>query len=213
MKPSNAEPITITSDQVTAATATLARAFADYPVFAYVFPNPAERSRLLPRCIEPMIRHEVRRGTLQASSPGIEGVAMWLPPDDGFPTMWGFLRSGLLFDFLSLGVGCCYRLLRVACLAGRLRDRHAPQPHWYLQILGVAPEHQGQGHAARLLEPMLARFDAEQVACCLDTETAENVAYYERFGFQTVGRAVLHGSDLTFWFMTRHPASRPQRGA
>ena len=201
--------ITLRPDQVAVATDTLVRAFADYPVFTYVFPEPHRRCRLMPRCIGALLRYQVTRGALQASSPRLEGVALWLSPEDRLPSVWGFLRSGLLFTFLSLGIGPGYRLMRVARCAGRLRDRHAPQPHWYLQILGVAPEYQGQGHAARLLEPMLARFDAEQIACCLDTEVAENVAYYERFGFRAIDQAAVTGSDLTFWFMVRRPAAKP----
>jgi ribosomal protein S18 acetylase RimI-like enzyme len=58
--------------------------------------------------------------------------------------------------------------------------------HWYLQLLGVDPEYQGQGFASRLLRGMLTRIDEEGLPCYLETELAKNVPIYEHFGFRTL---------------------------
>lgn len=64
-------------------------------------------------------------------------------------------------------------------------------PSWYLAILGTRPGHQGQGLGTRVLAPVLARCDAEDLPAMTDTVTPENVAFYRRLGFE-----VLHEMDL-----------------
>ena len=68
------------------------------------------------------------------------------------------------------------------------------RPHWYLWALGVAPRCQGQGIGSKLIEPVLARADAEQTPCYLEALTEKNVAFYQKRGF-----AVVHESKLPGW--------------
>ena len=75
-----------------------------------------------------------------------------------------------------------------------------PFPHWYLQIIGVAPEHQGKGFSSQLMRPMLARFDREGLPCYLETQTEKNVAIYRRFGFRVIYNGV--SPDKGFPVMT-----------
>ncbi len=65
-----------------------------------------------------------------------------------------------------------------------LMDAHTPpEPHWYLQMLATHPDWQRQGLGATLMAAMFERTDAEGLPCYLETETAENVVYYRRHGF------------------------------
>jgi hypothetical protein len=47
------------------------------------------------------------------------------------------------------------------------------------------------------------QIDDAHVAAYLETETIRNVRFYERFGFETIGRANVLGN--LNWFMWRSP--------
>ncbi len=81
----------------------------------------------------------------------------------------------------------------------------APEKHWFLQLLGVAPEHQGKGHASRLLRPMLERLDEEGLPAYLETTNPVNVPRYEHFGFEVVREGMMPGTPIRFWCMLRDP--------
>lgn len=60
---------------------------------------------------------------------------------------------------------------------------HHP-PHYYLELIGIEPERQGQGLGSRLLQEILVAADREKVGCFLETSNLRNLPFYQRFGFQ-----------------------------
>jgi GNAT superfamily N-acetyltransferase len=84
------------------------------------------------------------------------------------------------------------------------------QPHWYLGLLGTRPERQGTGVARSLLEPMLARADAEALPVFLETGMPGNVEFYRRFGFETITEDTVPGGP-TVWGLLRSPGFRRSR--
>ena len=85
------------------------------------------------------------------------------------------------------------------------RARHAPEPHWYLYLLGVEPARQGRGVGRALLAPTLARADAGGVPCYLETQNSRNVGFYERLGFRVTSDGWAPGTTLRVWTMRREP--------
>lgn len=76
-------------------------------------------------------------------------------------------------------------LLKRFELIGPVMAEHKPvEPHWYLQLLATHPDWQRQGLGAELMEVVFERADAEGIPCYLETERAELVAYYRRYGFE-----------------------------
>jgi len=65
-----------------------------------------------------------------------------------------------------------------------LDARHPTSPHWYLGTLGVEPSLQGRGVGTALMRNWLARVDPDGLAAYLETDRAENLPFYERFGFR-----------------------------
>jgi ribosomal protein S18 acetylase RimI-like enzyme len=83
-------------------------------------------------------------------------------------------------------------------------EQHVPdEPLWFLDHIGVEPAHQGQGIGRRLIEHGLALADADGVAAFLETSTARNVGYYERFGFRVVFDDDVPDGGPHIWFMRR----------
>ena len=62
-----------------------------------------------------------------------------------------------------------------------------PENHWYLSILGVAPNLQGQGLGKTLLTPILEQADTAGVVTYLETFTPRNISFYQRLGYRVVG--------------------------
>jgi ribosomal protein S18 acetylase RimI-like enzyme len=90
----------------------------------------------------------------------------------------------------------------------RLHKRNAPAQHWYLQFLGVDPPCQGQGIGSALMRPMLARADAEGVACYLETFNPRTVPLYQRHGFEVAAEGDPPKGAPHFWTMVRPPRGR-----
>jgi len=83
-------------------------------------------------------------------------------------------------------------------------QRHEPKElHWHLGPVGVEPALQGMAIGSRMMEDFCARMDRERQMAWLDTDRAENVRFYERFGFVVEGAAEILG--VSSWFMRREP--------
>jgi ribosomal protein S18 acetylase RimI-like enzyme len=99
-------------------------------------------------------------------------------------------------------------------LLDTLTRNHPPQPHLYLNILGVEPSFQGRhcgiailNHLRELVE---GRSDLDGVY--LETATETNVAYYTRNGFEVIGE--FHPLGVRMWRMfqaRREPSPGPRR--
>ena len=59
-------------------------------------------------------------------------------------------------------------------------------PHWHYGPFAVLPERQGQGIGSQLLTYFCKRVDGVGAAAYLETDKAENVTLYKRFGFEVV---------------------------
>ena len=86
---------------------------------------------------------------------------------------------------------------------------HDPaEPHWPLGPFAVRANAQARGIGSHLLEAFLELVDKCEGMAYLETDTAGNVRFYERFGFERVGRDEVLGVECTF--MSRRPTiSRP----
>ncbi len=184
----------------------LARAFANEPLFAHVIPDPVERARRLPYFMQFEIRHAILYGEVYAPSPQLQAVAGWLPSDRGVPSVTAVLRSGLFILLRHGGRKAVAGIRKFEDRFARMWRRHAPFPHMVLDILGVEPEYQGQGHAGALLRSMVERLDAMDVPACLGTTRRTNVLFYQHFGFHVVDRDDLEGVGVPLWLMIRHPS-------
>jgi ribosomal protein S18 acetylase RimI-like enzyme len=75
------------------------------------------------------------------------------------------------FDTLPnvLGEEAANRFLSVLGTIESYHHRDVPHAHWYLMVMGVAPEACGQGLGRALLEPIMNRADAAGLPCYLET--------------------------------------------
>ena len=201
----------LTEAYIKPAAETAARAFYDYPLSAYFIPDASRRIKKQAAAFEGLIRSGVNYGEVYATSPNLEGIAVWFPPDyqpkpprprPFFARLWAslFADKELINRPIVFGE-----------YATEVRKRVLPTRHWYLQLLGVEPAFQGKGFSSALVKPILERADREGLPCYLETHAEKNVALYEHFGFRVVEEGIIPGSDVKSWAMMREGNSNISR--
>lgn len=192
-----------------AAAAAIAAGHADYPAFRHLFVDPRRRARALRAFFEATVRDAVPFGSVLAvpDGPTVAATAVWLPPG-AFPwTPRRKLRATPTFGRVLIADP---RAFPAFVRYGNVVEKaHHGDPHWYLVVLSVRPEHQRHGLGSRLVEPVLERADRDGVVCRLETSDPANVGFYERFGFEVVGPALsvlAGGPDL---IAMRRPVGGP----
>lgn len=178
----------ITDADVPHVAAVIADAFATDPFWAWLFPG-ADRKLVVRSWIKQLRVSYLPKGHSYAND-ALTGAALWAPPGK-----WRLSRAQelrLAPSYLRL-LGP--RRMRSAARAfSVIESGHPDEPHWYLSVLGVSPAHQRGGVGRSLIEPILERADREHMPTSLETFKADNVPYYERFGFQVTMEAdVPHG--------------------
>ena len=197
------EVIPLTAADVPAAVASLAAAFADYPLLRTIAPDPARRPRVVEAFCRMLVRYAVRVGR-PYTTVDRAAVACWLPPGREWLTWFGLIRSGSLALDWRLGWRGTLRLERLEQVFDRLRAADSTGPHWYVYLLGVRPARKGQGLARALLRPGFDAADRDRVRCYLETQNEVNVGIYRRLGFEVAGEAE-PTPGLRSWTMRRDP--------
>jgi GNAT superfamily N-acetyltransferase len=186
-----------------AVVAAVARAFYDDPVFSFLLPNDDRRAGQLERGFgffadRIWLPHDETYTTDSAV-----GGCFWLPPDEWHLSVLKqvALAPGLIS---RLGLRDMPRLLRTLSL---IEAKHPRERHFYLPVIGVAPEWQGRGIGTALLRPILDRCDREGLPAYLEASSERNRACYERNGFEVRGELRIPGGGPPIWPMWRPPAS------
>lgn len=200
------EAIHLQPSQKAAAVEVLARAFMDDVTYAYVLPDPDERAKAMRRLWVALVDYTQLFGEVY-TTPALGGVACWLPPGKTSYGLWPILRTGFALPraVLSFGKQGRDRMTDAMRYNDQVRDRVIKAPHWYLGALAVDPAHQHRGIGSCLLQPVLARADARSVPCYLETQTEDNVRFYEKHGFEIANAGEVPGHPLKMWAMLRRP--------
>ncbi len=219
--------VRLESGQLAAARAALAEAFFDYEVMVYAALDARRRETGVAALYGAFVRDALRFGEVFAAgdarargidtasgvgtadsvgaTDGVAGVACWLPPGRTTITLVRQARAGMWELPWRFGVRGFSRLLAYDAIAARLHHAYAAGPHWYLTALGVEPQRQGQGLGGALMQPILARADAQGLPCYLETHRPGNVQLYQRHGFQICCHTEVPGHPVPVWAMLRPP--------
>ncbi|MFL6261755.1 MAG: GNAT family N-acetyltransferase [Thermoanaerobaculia bacterium] len=193
----------LTPGETDTAAAVLGRGMRDNPLHVQAFGADADaRERALTHIFKGVLRQYVSKGAVLGtfSSEEIVGVCAMVEPGRCQPS--GGERLRLLPEAIAgAGLGGTVRLLKWAAAWAR----HDPkEPHWHLGPVGVERNFQGQGVGTTMLRVFCQRMDALQAMAYLETDKRENVAFYERFGFQVKAQEPV--LETPNWFMVRPPA-------
>ncbi len=193
----------VNKSNIKSAIAALVEAFRNYTLLQYYFPSDVNREKILYYFISYAVFTGISYGEVYATSPNMEGVAVWLPSDNYPMTFWRLIRSVPLSIIFGLGKEGSGRMRSTGQYIDAVHKRLAPFKHWFLQMIGVDSKYQGKGYAGDLLRPMLARIDEEGLPCYLDTLDETNVRLYEHFGFKVIEKSAIPKTQFTNWAMLR----------
>jgi ribosomal protein S18 acetylase RimI-like enzyme len=181
----------------------LAHAFQQDPLWGYFIPEEDDRVRLSRISFRMLIRYTIRYGFAHSIGSSVKGVALWLPSDKSEMSLFSEILCGGLSVLINFGPDKIGRMNAVDSFMSKLRKQQLPQRHWYLSLLGVAPDEQGKGYASLLMRHMVEKLEADKMPAYLDTQNARNVSIYERFGFRIIDEVIIPGTEITHWAMIR----------
>jgi ribosomal protein S18 acetylase RimI-like enzyme len=184
----------------------LTQAFHEDPMYVRIIPDAAERPRPLRGMWHALMKYHLLFGEVY-TTPNVNGVAAWLSPGRTEYTMWRMARTGMALPraMMRFPSDARQRAMEMMSAMEKTHKRLMPHPHWYLSVLGVAPQCQGQGLGGALLEPVLAKADATGMPCYLEAAVDTNVTFYQKRGFEVVHEDMAKGLDLKTWMMVREP--------
>jgi GNAT superfamily N-acetyltransferase len=199
----NAGSRLLTSADVNAVADVLSQAFLDDPLCAFILPNRRTRINTLRKFFRPYGQISIMNGRGFGVGKPLHGVAFWEFPEQGsvsinIRSLFRFLP--LLFSSYPIGL---YRARAITAEIDSLHSKHADEPHFYLDNIGVLAQARGQGVSSQLIRPVLALADSQNVIAYTDTVTAENVPLYEHFGFQCVAAKPVDNTDITVYALRR----------
>ena len=183
-----------------AAIALLARGMLDNPLNIAAYGQDAERrERSLQRMFTKMFRVFTAQQPLAAMDGEVlVGVAGIAPPGTCQPGPLQRLR--FLPGMVTLGPGAAARVARWLAAWG---ERDPEQSHYHLGPVAVEPRLRGHGIGSQLIQVHCHQLDAAGDASYLETDKHENVAFYQRHGYQVVAQENVIG--IPNWFMSRQP--------
>jgi ribosomal protein S18 acetylase RimI-like enzyme len=164
---------------------TLADAFSDDPMVAWMYPDPEQRHAQTEAFMRAGLDIGYPHGHVYSAAKN-GAAAIWAPPEvDIFDERSAELADGLL----------------------RISAEHPhDEPHFYLFILGTAAASQSRGLGSALITDMLDRCDRQGLGAYLESSNIRNVPFYERHGFKVLSEIKI-SDDFTARPMWRD--SRP----
>lgn len=191
-----------TTDDVLAMAGAIARAFSNDPPMSWVFRDDATRIERLEVLFGAALRELFVPNGHAFTTADVAGVALWeapgqwRTPEDVTERIAGSVAEVFLPEELD----------RFLTYIGTLEDRHPAEPeHWYLAVLAVDLERQGQGIGSACMAPMLEHIRREGAAAYLESSNSRNVPLYERHGFRVTDVVDLPEEGPPVYLMWREP--------
>lgn len=187
----------IKEEDINAAATSLAAAIMKDPLQTYTFPDEQERKDKSPLHFKVALEYGMKFGEVYVLSDA-KGAVICLPPNETEITPEKAEEGGLTSLPELIGEGPANRFLSALDFIGAYHV-DVPEPHWYVMVLGVHPDHCGKGYGKTLLEPVMKNAEANGEPVYLETAQPKNVSFYEKLGFRVIRELVDPTSELKMW--------------
>lgn len=180
-----------------------AAAFYDDPVLSWVFPDDGNRIERLRFLMGGLVRDMLPDGGTVHIASGV-CAAFWRDPsfEHGRSTADRVSEEA---DPRGPSPLAADELERLGILGAAMMANHPHEPHWYLNVVGTIPEHQGRGLGTAVMQPVLDRCDADGARAYLESSNPRNVTLYRRNGFVDAGEIPLpDGPSLLMMWRDPH---------
>lgn len=193
----------IRANEVTNLAQSMSRTFFDDPMMVYIMPNADKRMRTCSWMFAGLIQY-CRRWGLVYTNENQTAASIWLKPGNTTMTPLRTIRTNLWQMPFRLGWKGAFRFGQLGSAASKVHNRVVPGDHWYLLMLGVDPESQGQGAGSAAMEIGNSQAQKEGLPVYLETMTQSNADYYLKRGFE-IGEEYVVGDELRTWSMIKRP--------
>ncbi|MDZ7725795.1 MAG: GNAT family N-acetyltransferase [candidate division KSB1 bacterium] len=184
----------------------LADAFQFDPLWNKIFEGEANLEAKFRACFETPVRFCYKYGEVYAPSDNLEGIAAYVPGSHSNMTPWRMLLSGAFLSGMRMGTHVGRKMAPVFKPLDQDRKQHMKNKEFlYLFIIGVSTAHQGKGYGGKMLRHLIEQSDSAGIPIYLETETRDNVAMYETFGFRVLKNGILPMIDQPMWELLREP--------
>ncbi len=156
----------------------LARAFVDDPVIRYVAKG-YDRLPVSAGVLRPILRHGLTHGRVWGVIEGgfVQAASIWFPPTE---------QPAEFQERFEIEPDSLARMGTFNERAEAVHHRAITGAHWYLEIVGVAPESQRRGLGTRLVRHGMALAARDALPVYLNTTSKANVALYSALGFRVM---------------------------
>ncbi len=194
-------PVPVTDAIKTQVTATLTSAFNQDPVMNWFVRQDERHDEVLASLIEHMLGQYMEGGWAIAAEDG-SCATLWSRPGASAAGMGIIDQIAMLPRILRT---CTFRRLpRVLKVMSALDEHHPHEPdHFYLFMIGVHADHQGQGLGSTILAKALETVDAEGMPAYLENSNPKNMPLYERHGFKVMNEIKFEPDGPPLWPMWR----------
>ena len=183
----------------------LCRSFKNYPL-TELFSREAKNPRTVNRGFFHLwLEQSFQTSAVFRTSKAYEGV--YIVCLAGFIQECLYMKmQNLNFYFRQFPITIALQILR---FFRELNSKHEQiikgRPHFYFELMGIDPSHQGKGYASKFFRPVIANADKNNKVCCLETESERNVEIYHHFGFEIVDTLSTNICETTCYLMHRDP--------
>lgn len=175
---------------------TLARAFADDPVMGWIYPDPDDRARRLPRLFALLFDTDGSAG-MRLTTAEASAATLWRAPGRARTGPLTMLRHAWPM-WRALGPN----LARALAVSNAI-EAHLPSgDFWYLHIAGCDPAARGRGLGRAAIEAGIARV-AGRLPVYLENSNAANLGFYRALGFTVDSEWRVGADGPRLWSMTR----------
>lgn len=183
-------------DDVEAAVAALAEAFAPDPLMAYLYgDDPRGVSACVATFFSILLRARLALGMpafVLEQDGEVQGAAM------GYDVTRPTWPAAITAEWERFEASAPDLVARFAAYDGICEAHQPAQAHYYLGVIGMRPALQGQGAGKALLDAFcdLSRDDDRSHGVYLDTTNPDSLAFYDRNGFERRGEGLLGSTPV-----------------
>jgi ribosomal protein S18 acetylase RimI-like enzyme len=191
----------LTREQKPEAVSVLISAFHDYPVMCYALKDISgtDYDRRLRAIIEFYCEARFAKDRPVFGIRENDLLVAVTLIDETSLKPWAELESELNRLKAAIGERAYRRLELYEAITGRSEPS---EPHYFVGMIGVRPDHHGKGYGRILLNEAkkMSEADPRSIGVCLSTEDKENVKFYQHCGYHIIAEADI-ANELHSWCM------------
>ncbi len=134
------------------------------------------------------------------------GVSIWAKPISE-ELMARRNNDKKLFLLKTMGEKCLNTYNTIVDFMSTQAEPYIEEDFWYLSIVGILPEFQGQGLGPELLKSVLRKTDTINTPTYLETFTPRNMTFYKRLGYQEIASFQEPTTKALYYLMIREPSA------